>query len=233
MRPAGHLPPAEARPLAPLTLHGKTLASQVLPGGLYRVTRAHHTAGLAGDQLRARCATVFAPPRDPRLPPPGTVLTRNREGTEHRILILDRGFEYHEQTYTSLGRLARTISGGRCTSGVNSFHLERLREGGEPKAPARPAEPAYPLGSLLAQLRDDLGQAGYGDGTITGYLGHLQRFANHHKRSPEDMGHVEILQYLDHLVEDRNVSLGHYRATCSALRACYRVSLGRPGAVGA
>lgn len=184
--------------------------------------------GLTEEQLRARCATVFAPARDPRLPPPGAVLSRIWEGIEHQVLLLDRGFEYQGQTYTSLTAIARIISDGRCTSGVNFFHLERLREGGQPKVPHRPAEPAYPLGSFPQRFRDDLGQAGYRDGTITGYLGHVQRFANHHRRSPEDMGHVEILQYLAHLVEDRNVSLGNYRATCSALRACYRVSLGRP-----
>jgi hypothetical protein len=184
--------------------------------------------GLTEEQLRDRCATVFAPARDPRLPPPGAVLSRIWEGIEHQVLILDRGFEYQGQTYTSLTAIARIISDRRCTSGVNFFHIERLREGGEPKVPPRPAEPAYPLGSFPQRFRDDLGQAGYGDGTITGYLGHVQRFANHHRRSPEDMGHVEILQYLAHLVEDRNVSLGNYRATRTALRACYQVSLQRP-----
>ena len=184
--------------------------------------------GLTEEQLRARCATVFAPARDPRLPLPGAVLTRIWEGTEHQVLILDRGFEYQGQTYTSLTAIARTISDGRCTSGVNFFHLERLRVGGEPKAPPRPTEPPYPLGSFSQRFREDLLQAGYGADTITKYLGHVQRFANHHKRSPEDMGNVEILQYLAHLVEARNVALGNYRAIRSALRTCYRVCLQRP-----
>jgi len=184
--------------------------------------------GLTEDQLRARCATVFAPPRDPRLPPPGAILTRIWESTEHQVLILDRGFEYQGQTYTSLTAIARTISGGRCTSGVNFFHLERLRTGGEPKNPARPAEPVYPLGSFSKRFQEALSQAGYGQATIRGYFGHVQRFANHHMRSPEEMGNVEILRYLVHLVESRNVSLGNYRAVRTALRALYRVSLGRP-----
>jgi len=184
--------------------------------------------GLTEVGLRARCATVFAPPRDPRLPPPGAVLTRVWEGTEHQILVLDRGFEYQGQTYTSLTPIARLISDGRCTSGLNFFHLERLREGGEPKTPPRPAEPSYPLASFAQRFHEALVQAGYGEGTIRGYLGHVQRFANHHKRSPEDMGNVEILLYLVHLVEERNVSLGNYRATRTALRACYTVCLQRP-----
>lgn len=183
---------------------------------------------LTEEQLRDRCATVFAPPRDPRMPPPGAVLTRTWEGTAHQVLILERGFEYQGQTYTSLNHIARAISDGRCTSGVSFFHIEPLREGGEPKVTPRPAEPSYPLGSFARRFRDDLGQAGYGDGTITLYFGHMQRFANHHRCSPEDMGNVEILQYLVYLVEDRNVRLDNYRAVRAALRALYRVSLGRP-----
>jgi hypothetical protein len=184
--------------------------------------------GLTEEQLRARCATVFALPRDPRLPPPGAVLTRIWEGIEHQVLILDRGFEYQGQTYTDLTAIARTISGGRSTSGVNFFHLERLRVGGEPKTPPRPAEPSFPLGSFAQRFHEALVQAGYGEGTIRAYLGHVQRFANHHKRSPEDMGNVDILHYLVHRVEERNVSLGNYRATRAALRACYAVCLQRP-----
>ncbi|MBU1495068.1 MAG: DUF2924 domain-containing protein [Actinobacteria bacterium] len=184
--------------------------------------------GLTEEQLRARCATVFAPARDPRLPPPGAILTRIWEGTEHQVLILDRGFDYQGQTYASLTAIARTVSGGRCTSGVNFFHLERLREVGEPKAAPRPAEPSYPLGPFSQRFREDLLQAGYGEATIRGYFGHVQRFANHHRRSPQDMGNVEVLQYLIHLVENRNVSLGSYRAILTALRACYTVSLKRP-----
>ena len=184
--------------------------------------------GLSEEQLRARCATVFVPARDPRLPPPGAILTRIWEGTEHQVQILDRGFEYQGQTYTGLTAIARTISDGRCTSGVSFFHLERLRKGGEPKAAPRPAEPSYSLGSFSQRFREELAQAGYREATIRGYSGHVQRFADHHMRSPEDMGHVEVIQYLIHLVEHREVSLGNYRAVRTALRALYRVSLQRP-----
>ena len=185
-------------------------------------------AGLTEEQLRARCATVFAPARNPRLPPPGAVLTRIWEGTEHQVLILDRGFVYRGQTYTSLTAIARTISGGRCTSGVNFFHLGRLRQRREPKAGLRTAKPSYPLGSFSRRLKQDLIHAGYAEATIRGYFGYIQRFANHHMRSPEEMGHLEVVQYLIHIVEDRNASLGNFRAARTALRALYKVSLRRP-----
>ena len=184
--------------------------------------------GLTEEQLRDRCATVFAPPRDSRLPPPGSVLTRIWKGTEHQVQILDRGFAYQGRTYASLTAIARIISGGHCPSGANFFHLERFREGGELKTTPRPAEPTYPLGSFFRRFRKDLVQAGYGETTIRGYFGYVQRFANHHMRSPEDMGQVEVLQHLIHLVGDCNVSLGSYRVARNALRALYRVSLQRP-----
>lgn len=102
--------------------------------------------GLTEEQLRARCATVFGSNRDPRLPPIGGVLTRVWQGVEHQVRILDRGFEYQGQTYTSLTAIARSITDGRKDSGVSFFYLHRLRIRNEPPANPRPAEPTYPLG---------------------------------------------------------------------------------------
>lgn len=50
-------------------------------------------------------------PRDPRLPPAGTVLTRAYKGVEHRLTVLDDGFEYRGERHTSLSKLARDITG--------------------------------------------------------------------------------------------------------------------------
>ena len=50
-------------------------------------------------------------PRDPRLPAPGTVLTRDHQGTRHDVTVLDSGFEYRGQRFTSLSRIARAITG--------------------------------------------------------------------------------------------------------------------------
>jgi len=49
--------------------------------------------------------------RDPRLPAPGTVLTRRHGKTEHRVTVLDKGFEYKGKPYRSLSRIAREITG--------------------------------------------------------------------------------------------------------------------------
>jgi len=184
--------------------------------------------GLTEQQLRTRCATVFAPAPDQRLPPPGAFLTRTWEGTQHRVRILDRGFEYQGHTYTSLTAIARAISGGCCTSGINFFYVDRHRDDGEPKPAPPPAEPSYLLDSFAQRFQEELARAGYGETTIYNYFGHVQRFANHHMRSPEHMGHAEVVQYLIHIVEERNVSVGNFRAARVALCALYRVCLRRP-----
>lgn len=184
--------------------------------------------GLTEEQMRARCATVFAPKRDPRLPQTGGVLTRTWQGVEHHVRILDRGFEYLGQTYTNISTIARAISGGRCTNGVYFFHLDGLQHRDKPPAVHRLAVPTHPLGPLAQRIPISLAKAGYGPSTIQVYLGHVQRFANHHARSPEDLGHTQVAQYLLHLVDDQNASLGTYRATRTALRALFRITLQRP-----
>ena len=49
--------------------------------------------------------------RDPRLPPPGTVLTRAFKGVEHKVTVLDEGFEYRGERHNSLSQIARDITG--------------------------------------------------------------------------------------------------------------------------
>jgi hypothetical protein len=48
---------------------------------------------------------------DPRLPAPGTVLTRLHGGVEHRVTVLADGFEYQGDRYQSLSAIARKITG--------------------------------------------------------------------------------------------------------------------------
>ncbi len=57
-----------------------------------------------------------APPkavRDPRLPSPGTVITRRWHGRELRLLVLDDGYEVDGVQYASLTEAARAVTGSR------------------------------------------------------------------------------------------------------------------------
>ena len=63
------------------------------------------------------------PTRDPRLPKPGTVITRVHKGVEHKVTILDDGFDYNGEHYKTLSKLARVIT-GTPWNGYLFFHLE-------------------------------------------------------------------------------------------------------------
>ena len=49
--------------------------------------------------------------RDRRLPLPGTIITKNYKGTEIRVKILEKGFEYNGKVYRSLTSIAKEVTG--------------------------------------------------------------------------------------------------------------------------
>ena len=56
-------------------------------------------------------ATVAYTPRTELLP--GTVLHRDYQGTDIRVLVLEDGFEWNGQRYKSLSAVARSVTGTR------------------------------------------------------------------------------------------------------------------------
>lgn len=65
--------------------------------------------------------------RDPRLPIPGTVLTRKYKGHLYQVTVLPGGFEYDGQVYRSLSAVAHAITG----SGWNGYLFFNLTEPGK------------------------------------------------------------------------------------------------------
>jgi hypothetical protein len=63
-----------------------------------------------------------ARPRHPRLPPPGTILTRSYRGAILEVRVLDQGFVYQGQVYASLSAVAKAITSAHC-SGYRFFRL--------------------------------------------------------------------------------------------------------------
>lgn len=66
------------------------------------------------------------------------------------------------------------------------------------------------------------------DNTIEAYLGCATRYAAWHRRSPDQMGRDEVLQYLDHLVRNRKIGASTQGVYQAALSFLYRVTLSRP-----
>lgn len=64
-------------------------------------------------------------PEDPRLPIPGTVLAREYKGRTVRVTVLDDGFDYAGELYSSLTAVARAVTG----SHWNGYDFFGLRKG--------------------------------------------------------------------------------------------------------
>lgn len=64
------------------------------------------------------------PARKRDLPPSGTIITREYNGVEHRVMVTEDGFIYQNMKYTNLSRIARVIT-GTTWSGPLFFGLKR------------------------------------------------------------------------------------------------------------
>jgi hypothetical protein len=60
-------------------------------------------------------------PVDPRLPPPGTILTRPYKGQQLHVQVLTDGFAYAGHVYPSLSAVAKAITGTH----TNGYHFFR------------------------------------------------------------------------------------------------------------
>jgi hypothetical protein len=61
--------------------------------------------------LRPEIANKQLITRDRRLPIPGTLITKNYKGTEIRVKVLEKGFEYNGKFYRTLTAVAKAVSG--------------------------------------------------------------------------------------------------------------------------
>lgn len=81
------------------------------------------------DELRERTTAAIAwrpephpEPRDPRLPPPGSVLERRYGRRDYRVEVLEDGFRYRGRIYPTLIRVGRAFT-GRSQNGFDLFGL--------------------------------------------------------------------------------------------------------------
>jgi len=78
----------------------------------------------------ARTVTARLPvSQHDRLPPPGTLLTRDYKGHTVRVEVLPDGFEYAGDVYRSLSAVAKAITGSHC----NGYLFFRLGNYGSAK----------------------------------------------------------------------------------------------------
>lgn len=89
-------------------------------GGLDPETLRHLKSLMRRDETRASGGAQVPPLINLR---PGTILVREWRGVEHRVLVLETGFQYRDKHFTSLSHVARHISGTHW-SGPRFFGLE-------------------------------------------------------------------------------------------------------------
>jgi len=61
--------------------------------------------------LRPDATTKHHLSRDKRLPIPGTLITKDYKGTDIRVKILDKSFEYNGKIYRTLTAIAKEVTG--------------------------------------------------------------------------------------------------------------------------
>jgi hypothetical protein len=72
------------------------------------------------------CVDRTRPPKDGRLPEPGTLLTRRVGDRQIVVKVLNDGFEYESRRYRSLSAIAREVTGTRW-NGLLFFGLAERR----------------------------------------------------------------------------------------------------------
>ena len=94
---------------------------------------------LKGIKRLSRCASVNGTVPVGSVNPlkAGTVLVREWRGVEHRVLVLDDGFEHRDKRYRSLTSVARAITGTRW-SGPRFFGLDLAPGRGQENGGERP-----------------------------------------------------------------------------------------------
>lgn len=87
------------------------------------------------------------------------------------------------------------------------------------------------MGKLHDQMKADLVLKRFSPHTQKNYLRCVRHFAKHFMRSPDQMGHGEVRQFLLHLVQDRNASTHTQAQYVSALKFFYNVTVKKPEVV--
>jgi len=83
------------------------------------------------------------------------------------------------------------------------------------------------MGQLHDRMEQDLVLKGLSPATRRNYLLYCRKFAAHYRRSPEELGEMEIRSFLLHLIQIEQVSYATYRQVLAALKFLYTVTLDR------
>ena len=80
---------------------------------------------------------------------------------------------------------------------------------------------------LRQRMIEDMRLRNFSSHTIDAYVHAVKQFANHYKRSPEQLSGEDVRQYLLHLVQEQHASWSRYNLARCGLQFLYRITLGQ------
>ncbi len=83
------------------------------------------------------------------------------------------------------------------------------------------------MGDLRNRMEQDLILRKLSPSTRRNYLLYCRKFAAHYSRSPNELGEVELREYLLYLIQVEQVSYATYRQILEALKFLDKVTLSR------
>lgn len=104
-----------------LSERAKARARELANDADLRVTAPRAKKYVPMPHARTVAATLPVSTED-RLPPPGTLITRDYKGRTLRVRVLPKGFEFEGEFYKSLSSVAKHITGSHC-NGYLFFRL--------------------------------------------------------------------------------------------------------------
>ncbi len=104
----------QARAEGDLTERARRRAEELADDADLRLRAPRDPIRPGSADARARTTRVHLPPsRDPRLPPPGTLLAREFRGRDVVVKVLDEDFEFEDRRYGSLSAIAKEVTGSK------------------------------------------------------------------------------------------------------------------------
>ncbi len=102
-----------------LSDRAKQRIEELAPDGFVRARTPNVAPPAADPERRA--------PRDPRLPSPGTVITKQYKGRELRVVVRDDGVEFDGAMHPSMTALAKHVTGCRSINGRLFWGLSKRK----------------------------------------------------------------------------------------------------------
>ena len=117
----------QAQEAGDLSQRARRRAEQLANDADLRTTAPKHPTDDTAPGITTRAATLPPTDHDPRLPLPGSFVTRVYKGREIVVKVRPKGFEYEGEVYRSLSAVAKAVTGKHW----NGYHFFKLRQNGD------------------------------------------------------------------------------------------------------